>query len=395
MRLVFFDFTINYGGGPQGTVYLAERLNADNEVHIIDAYGACDLYCEAIKKADIPLHILNPNPKRTYIGSKGKLLARVKALLQQIPELWRLRRRLVKKVLEISPDMIWVSNEKSLVLLVSSSRLREYPLVMYMRGWCTPDQVGNCLRWLLKHKVAAIIAHSRATISQLKRLGIPDKKLHFTRNTIDMEKTEQDAQKTLEKALLGTDKWPRMLLPAARPVHEKGHLTAVKAMARLKSAGYNPALWLPGKIPTGVDNSFIDQLQRLIEQLGVKDNIFFLGWCENMPALIKSCDIVILPTHTEGFPRVILEAMLLKRPVCATPVGGIPEVVKHGETGLLFDVDDDQVLAEQIKKIITEQSIRERFVQQAYDFVRKKFRSCDHTRAVMEAFRSVADHHEK
>lgn len=392
MRLVFFDFTINYGGGPQGTVYMAERLNADNEVHIIDAYGACNLYCEAIKKADIPLHILNPNPKRTYIGSKGKLLVRIKAFVQQIPELWRLQKRLVKKVLEISPDMIWVNNEKSLVLLVSSSRLRKYPLVMYMRGWCTPDQVSSCLRWLLKHKVAAIIAHSRATISQLKRAGVPDKKLHFTRNTIDMEKTEQDARKTLEKALPGTDKWPRMLLPAARPVREKGHLTAVKAIARLKKAGYEPALWLPGKIAIGVDSSFIDQLQKLIEQLGVKDNIFFLGWCENMPALIKSCDIVILPTHTEGFPRVILEAMLLKRPVCATPVGGIPEAIEDGRTGLLFDVDDAHALAARIEKLVSESETRERIVQRAYDFVRKEYISDYHTNAVMKVFESAASH---
>lgn len=77
---------------------------------------------------------------------------------------------------------------------------------IYMRGWCTPVQVSNYLRWLLEHKVAAIIAHSTATISQLKRLGIPDKKLHFTRSVIDMEKTKQEAQKPLENPLQGTYK---------------------------------------------------------------------------------------------------------------------------------------------------------------------------------------------
>jgi glycosyltransferase involved in cell wall biosynthesis len=335
------------------------------------------------------LHILEPNPKSTYIGSKGKPLARVKAFFKQIPDMWRLRRRLVKKVLEICPDAIWVNNEKSMVLLVSSSRLWKYPSIIYMRGWATPDQVSSCFRWLLKHKAAAIIAHSKATISQLKRVGIPDKKLHFTRNTIDMEKIEQDAAEQLEKPLSPPDKRPRILLPAARPVREKGHLTAVKAVAMLKKAGYDPALWLPGKVATGVDNSFIVQLRKLIERLDVKDNIYFLGWCENMPALIKACDIVILPTHTEGFPRVILEAMLLKRPVCATPVGGIGEAVKHGETGLLFDVDDDETLAERIKEMITEHSITEELVQRAYDFVRKEYRYDDHTKAVTKVFELV------
>lgn len=392
MRLAFFDFNINYGGGPQGTVYLAERLSEDNEVHIIDAYGACDLYCDAIKQANINLYILQPDAKKVYIGNKGKPVPRFKSLVKQIPDLWQLRNALAKKVREINPDVIWVNNEKSLVFLATSLRLRKYSLVMYVRYWARPDQVSIYLRWLLKHRVRVIIAHARATIKQLKQQGISEKKLYFTQNTINMEKIQECAQQILEDPLHGIDKWPKILLPAARPVHEKGHLTAVRALAQLKRDGYDPALWLPGKVATGVDNSFLEQLQSKAEQLNVKDNIYFLGWCKNMSALINACDIVILPTHTEGFPRVILEAMLLKRPVCATPVGGIPEAIEDGKTGLLFDVDDSEALTERIDKLVSDSATREMIVKKAYDFVRNNFRPDDNTRAVLKAFALAAGH---
>jgi len=390
LRLAFFDFNINYGGGPQGSVYLAERLKREgNEVHVIDAYGFCDLYCEAVRKASIPLHILHPGAKKVYIGSKGKGLVRLASALRQIPDFLRLRRCLIKKVLEIDPDVIWVNNEKSLVFLVSSFRLWKYPVVMYVRGWATRDQVSVCLRWLLKHKVAAIITHSRAAVEQLKRRGIAEDKLAYTQNTIDLEKVKRLALERLADTLPGTERKVKILLPAARLTEEKGHITAVKATARLKEKGLDVALWLAGQVSTGGDESFPKRLRQLAKELGVNENVYFLGWQENMPALIKACDIVILPSHTEGFPRVILEAMLLKRPVCATPVGGIPEAIEDGKTGFLFGVDNDEALASKVARLVLESSLRGEIVEQAYNFLRKELSSDDHTRVVMKVFRSA------
>jgi glycosyltransferase involved in cell wall biosynthesis len=108
-----------------------------------------------------------------------------------------------------------------------------------------------------------------------------------------------------------------------------------------------------------------------------------------MEAVINASDIVILPTHTEGFPRVILEAMVLRRPVCATPVGGIPEAIIDGETGLLFEVDDDRMLARQIERLLTDSVLRDKIVEQAYEYVLKGFTPDEHTRIVTEVFESV------
>ncbi len=388
MRLVFFDFNINYGGGPQGSVYLVQRLCVENEVHIIDAYGACDLYRKAIMKAKIPFHVLHPNTQNVCIGGKG--LKRFRAFVKQIPDLWQLRGYLIKRVLEINPDVIWVNNEKSLSFLVSSFKLLKYPLVIYMRGWATPDQINNRLCWLLKHKVKAIIAHSMATIEQLKQRGIPESKIFYTANAVDFKSLEKQSQKLLDKNLPGNNKYPKILLPAARIVREKGHHAAVKAIARLKEKGYSPILWLPGKVATGIDNAYLNELKELISQLGVEDSVDFIGWRQDIPAVIKAADIVILPTHTEGFPRVILEAMLLRKPVCATPVGGVPEAIEDDKTGFLVGIDDDKALAERLDLLAASPDVKSRITEYAYGFVVKEYDSESHTNEVTRVFKSVS-----
>jgi len=389
MRLVFFDFNINYGGGPQGSVYLARRLSELGEVHIIDAYGYCDLYCQAIREASIPLHILLPNARHVYIGNKDNTWVRLKSSVKQIPEFVKLRKRLIDKVREIDPDVVWVNHEKSLVFLASSLSLRKYPLVVYVRGWATPDQMGPLFRWLVRNKVSAVIAHARASISKMTSLGIPQQKLHFAANTIDIEQTVSKSKEPFDTPLLETNKKPKILLAAARLTVEKGHLTAVKALARLKKNGFDPLLVLPGKVGTGADETFPRKIEDLANELSVMENILFLGWVKNMPGLIRACDIVILPSHTEGFPRIILEAMLLKRPVCATPVGGIPEAIEHNKTGLLFEVDDHRALVDCIETLLGDSAAKDTIVKQAYDLINEKFQAQEHTKTVLKVFESV------
>jgi glycosyltransferase involved in cell wall biosynthesis len=388
MRLCFFGFIINFGGAPQSAVRLGERLSESNEVHIVDAYGCCGAYVKAVKQAKLPYHVLMPESKSTYIGWKG--IKRFLALLKQLPSLLRLRSRLVKRILNIDPDVIWVMHEKPLTFLATSFRLRRYPIALYVQGWATPDQVGLWLRWLMKHRVDAVLGVSTATLEELRRAGVPDRKLHFASNTIDFEKVQQRAKLPLDMPLPGMNLWPKIVLPAARPARAKGHVTALKAMAQLKQAGYNPALWIPGKVATGVSNAFMNELSSLAVELDIEENVFFLGWREDMPALMSACDICILPSYTEGLGLANLEAMLLRRPVVATPVGGIVDAVKDGQTGLLIQVGDDRALAEGILRLIKERDTRERIVSTAFDIVQAHFGPEKHTRRINEIFRSIA-----
>ena len=388
MRIAYFDFNNNFGGAPQSMVHLAQRLAAEHEVHIIDAYGRCQPYHHAIREAGLPCEVLMPDSRWTYIGQKG--IRRKIAFLKQLPELLRLRARLVRTIRAIDPDVIWVMNAKSLTFIALSFRLRRYPTVLCVRGWGTKDQVSFWLRWLIRRRVAAVLAVSTATLEQLRLAGVAEDKLHLGSTTIDIEKVQRLADEPPEGELPGQELSPKVLLLAARPERAKGHLAAVKALARLKADGYSPALWIPGKPPVGSDDSFTRELRSLCVELDVEQNVFFLGWRDDVPQLIRACDYCILPSHTEGFPRSILEAMVLRSPVVATPVGGVCDAIRHGETGLLFPVDDDKALATYIEELIREPQQAERMASAAYDYVQRAFNPEEHTRRVVEVLSAIA-----
>jgi glycosyltransferase involved in cell wall biosynthesis len=388
MRIAHFDFNNNFGGAPQSMVCLAERLAAEHEVHIIDAYGRCRPYHQAIREAGLPCEVLMPDSRWTYVGQKG--IRRAITFLRQLPELLRLRARLVRAVCAIDPDVVWVMNEKSLTFVALSFRLRRYPVVLCVRGWGTPDQVSRWLRRLIRRRVAAVLAVSTATLEQLRLAGVAEDKLHLGSTTIDVEKVQRLADEPLDGNLPGQELSPKVLLLAARPERAKGHLAAVRALARLKADGYRPALWLPGEPPVGSDESFTRELRSLCVELDVEQNVFFLGWRDDVPKLIRACDYCILPSHTEGFPRSILEAMALRRPVVATPVGGVCDAIRHGETGLLFSVDDDQALATCLEELIREPQQAERMASAAYDYVQRAFNPEENTRRTVEILSAVA-----
>lgn len=94
---------------------------------------------------------------------------------------------------------------------------------------------------------------------------------------------------------------------------------------------------------------------------------------EQVPALYHELDIFVLPSHTEGLPRVILEAQATATPAVATRVGGVPEVVEDGETGLLCDPRRPQSLRQAIERLAADDTERERLGHNGREFVTRSF----------------------
>jgi glycosyltransferase involved in cell wall biosynthesis len=143
---------------------------------------------------------------------------------------------------------------------------------------------------------------------------------------------------------------PPTLLCLGRLVARKGFDLALSAFASL--ADGIPCLRL---IVAG-DGPARAALERQAARLGVADRVEFLGAVgpAEIPAVINRATVVAVPSRREGLPLVALEAALMARPVVATRVGGLPEVVVDRKTGLLVDPDDEQALAEALASIVTD-----------------------------------------
>lgn len=98
-------------------------------------------------------------------------------------------------------------------------------------------------------------------------------------------------------------------------------------------------------------------LKRLAEELQVDDRVFFPGWQQELPHVLSALDLFVLPSRNEGMGRVLVQAMAMGTPIVATRVGGIPEVLGEGETGLLVAPDDPIELAAAIERLLTDREL--------------------------------------
>jgi glycosyltransferase involved in cell wall biosynthesis len=140
-----------------------------------------------------------------------------------------------------------------------------------------------------------------------------------------------------------------------------GRMTAVKrtedvlaAFKRLRENGVDAYLCLVGDGPQR------RAIERRAHQLGVMRHTFFLGSQEEVARYYAAFDVLVLPSANEGTPVSAIEALAAGRPVVATRVGGVPDVVRDGEDGFLVDAGDADALAERLERLAKEPELRER-----------------------------------
>jgi len=133
---------------------------------------------------------------------------------------------------------------------------------------------------------------------------------------------------------------PRLLC-LGRLAPQKGFDLAVAALALIKDGYRHVQLVIAG------DGAERAKLEQQIAKLGLADRVELVGWvaADKVPALINTATVVLIPSLFEGLPFVALEAAMMARPIVGTRVGGLPEIVVHGETGLLVEPEDSGGLA--------------------------------------------------
>ena len=94
------------------------------------------------------------------------------------------------------------------------------------------------------------------------------------------------------------------------------------------------------------------ELEERVRSLGLERHVIFTGWREDAAQLLWGIDLLVMPSLTEGFPLVLLEAMADSLPVIANRTGGIPELIRHGQTGRLVEPGNEQQLAEEIVSLL-------------------------------------------
>jgi glycosyltransferase involved in cell wall biosynthesis len=151
----------------------------------------------------------------------------------------------------------------------------------------------------------------------------------------------------------------------ARFHKQKDHATLLRALSRLR--GHPWRLKLVGSGP------LLEGTRRLASSLGVAQRVEFLGECKNTAEILSQSAIFVLSTFYEAFPISILEAMRTGLPIVATKVGGIPEAVSDGFNGLLVPPSRDDLMAESLKRLFLNVSLREQMGRNGREIFLERF----------------------
>lgn len=235
------------------------------------------------------------------------------------------------------------------------------------------DFTADQLRWALKSPPDVILICAEfmrgAVEEALTPAGRKQPVIRVLRNAVDTE-LFFPSERTAAKAALGLRLDRPLLMMAANLSPHKGQETAIRAVASLKALGHEVDLWVVGQ-ERSESAGYLKQLRSLTATLGVDDSVTFAGFRNDVPALLRAADFVLLPSTSEGLPLVILEAQASKAIALAAPTAGIPEVIADGRTGFLIAASDHLAYARRIASLLDDPAQAHAIAETAYRHVRE------------------------
>lgn len=170
----------------------------------------------------------------------------------------------------------------------------------------------------------------------------------------------------------------------------KGATELIQAVARLRGEGVSIELDLAGKEEFRGEEA---ELRRRVRESGLTDFVRFHGVLGSpaLRSLYESSHVFVLPSRSEGLPMALLEAMAFGLPVVATRVGGIPDVIEDGESGLLIQPAETGELTDALRRLTSDARLRERLGKQA----RARVDEVASAEIVAERWRTIYSEHER
>jgi glycosyltransferase involved in cell wall biosynthesis len=197
---------------------------------------------------------------------------------------------------------------------------------------------------ILSHLVDRYLAVSGAVKEELvAKLGWPEKRIEVVHNGVVLPANLPPPDQVLRRNLTEGNEGAIVLVPA-RLTAQKGQSVLLRAAPAVTGANFVFA-------GNGPDRA---TLAALASQLGLDDRVTFLGNRRDMPKLIAAADVVVLPSYYEGLPLAVLEAMAAGRPVIASRLPAIQEIITEGADGILFEPGNPADLARAIGEVLTD-----------------------------------------
>ncbi|MCL4401857.1 MAG: glycosyltransferase [Acidobacteria bacterium] len=258
------------------------------------------------------------------------------------------------------PDIIQSHNFKAHFLVRFSGLCRRYAWLAFHHGYTAPKlrvRIYNQLdRWSLR-AARRIITVCRPFVLELQRMGISGSRITIQHNSILPFVAPPAREVAALRTRLEIPDQAKVILTVGRLSREKGHLDLLDAVALLRRR--HPALSF--RLVLAGEGPERDSIERRLAALGLSGAVLLAGHQADVRPYYAMADLFVLPSHSEGSPNALLEAMAAGIPVVATSVGGVPEIARHGETALLVERGSAGQMAGAIERLLEDGDLAMRF----------------------------------
>lgn len=264
-------------------------------------------------------------------------------------------------------DVIHANSQKGFVVAAAAGLLARRPVVWHLRDILSTRHFSaaniKAAVFLANARAAAVIANSEATAEAFRAAGGRAELVQVVHNGLDPARFDAVGEGTIASTRAELQLGDAFAVAVcSRLAPWKGQHVVLAALDVLPDVH----AWIIGAALFGEEN-YARGLRDHAASLGVADRVRFLGEREDVPALLRAADLVVHSSvEAEPFGRLVVEAMLARRPVIASDAGGVREILRDGETGWLVPPGDPEALAARIRDVrAMDPAARDRVVQRA------------------------------
>ena len=274
---------------------------------------------------------------------------------------WQTRKLLKREINAFKPDLVLSWMNRATIMCPNG----EYVRAARLGGYYDLKNYKGC-----DH----LIGNTEDIVEYLVKEGWPAERAHYLPNFV----TEENAQPLSRQTFFTPDTVP-LILGLGRLHENKAFDVLLEALARVPNA----YLWIAGEGPLR------GELEKMAEKLAVKPRVRFLGWRDDVPALLAAADIFCCPSRHEPLGNVVLEAWAQNVPVVAADSYGPGTLIEHLESGVLVPIDDSATLSKALRSVIDDDGLREAIVRQGRAAYEARFTEAAVVRQYMDFFHKV------
>lgn len=339
LKVLFVIGTLDVGGTEVQLVKLARGLDPQRFEVVVYCLSGLGPLAEELVAHGIRVETVG------FRGFRGGV-----ASLRDVPQVFVTLARFWRWMRSEAPDIVHCMLFQAYVIGGVVARLARVPVLIAGRRSLSNFKTGRPHYWLAERVVNMftdlLIANSEAVRQDvLKRERQPPQKVIVIPNGLEIERYRHLFTAGLRDEL-GIASSTLVVVVVANFIHYKGHVYFLEAWANVLRGRPDSVALLVGEGPRR------KAMEELAKRLGISGAVRFLGTRHDVPAVLAVSDVLVHPSLEEGFSNAIIEAMAAGKPVVATRVGGNPEAVDDGVTGLLVPPREPAALAAAVGRLL-------------------------------------------